>query len=196
MHGYSINAQSWEAASNFVGMIDYPKYGYLDRFSYLKQVLKRLDMEIKDELLEKPARLYTRRNSYSLFHDTPSAVRDAKQLRLNTAIVTTIPEYVFASALRPIRAFFDTIMTGRKTECEKSNPLMHKRTLETLEVRPDQAVIIGDDLLVDIKIPRKLGMRIILLDRSSNIETKPREADEKTATLTEALSIIEGWQKP
>jgi len=42
---------------------------------------------------------------------------------------------------------------------------------------PPQAVIVGDETLVDIKIPKALGMRTILLDRESKISKKPFEAD-------------------
>jgi hypothetical protein len=50
-------------------------------------------------------------------------------------------------------------------------------------------------LLVDIKIPKSLGMRTILLDRENKIPHKPREADERAETLTEAMIIVEKWHK-
>jgi len=84
-------------------------------------------------------------------------------------------------------------MTGYKGGCEKSNPLMHKKTLKELDVSPSQAVMIGDELLVDIKIPKSLGMHTILLDRLNVIREKPDEADAKARTLTEAMAIVEKW---
>jgi FMN phosphatase YigB (HAD superfamily) len=112
---------------------------------------------------------------------------------LKTAIVTTIPDFVFSSAIMPIRDYFDTVMTGRRAACEKSNPSMHKRTLEELETIPEQAVMIGDELLVDIKIPKRLGMHTILLDRLNEYKKKPHEADKKAKTLIEAMTIVEKW---
>lgn len=70
--------------------------------------------------------------------------------------MTTIPDFVFASAIKQVRGYFDTVMTGYKAHCEKSNPLMYEKTLEELNVSPSQAVMVGDELLVDIKTPRKL----------------------------------------
>ena len=192
-HGYEVYPQSWDAASHYVAMVDYPKHGYGDRQSFLKQVLRRLDLQVDGDTLKKLAQLYDRRNRYRLFSDATPAVRKAKQLELKTAIVTTIPDFIFKSAIEPIREFIDTIMTGRLASCEKSNPSMHEQTLEKLNTVPGQAVMIGDELLVDIKIPKKLGMHTILLDRSNEFKKKPHEADSKARTLIEAMNTVEKW---
>jgi len=193
-HGYRVYPQSWDAASYYVAMVDYPKHGYGDRQALLKQILRRLDVEVDSDTLKKLAQLYHRRNRYSLFSDAAPAVRKAKQLGLKTAIVTTIPDFAFSSAIKPIRDCFDTVMTGRRASCEKSDPSMHKQTLEELKTIPEQAVMIGDELLVDIKIPKKLGMHTILLDRPNEFKKKPPEADRKAKTLIEAMTVIEKWQ--
>lgn len=194
-HGCEVYPQSWDAASHYVGMIDYPKHGYSNRQAFLKQVLRRLDTQIDNESLQNLASLYDQRNVYTLFPDTTPAVLKAKQLGLKTAIVTTIPDFVFYSAIEPIKDCFDVIMTGYKAGCEKSNPVMHRKTLKELDVIPDQAVMIGDELLVDVKIPKKLGLRTILLDRKNTRQSKPDEADDKASTLTEAMTTVEKWHK-
>ena len=43
---------------------------------------------------------------------------------------------------------------------------------------------------VDIKIPKKLGMHTILLDRVHRFRKKPPEADEKVETLIEAIAVV------
>jgi FMN phosphatase YigB (HAD superfamily) len=194
--GYEIYPQSWDAACHFVGMVDYPKHGFNNRQAFLKQVFNRLDTEIDNDTLRELAELHDRRNKYSLFCDSVLTVREAKQQGLKTAIVTTIPDFVFVSAIEPIKVYLDIIMTGYRAGCEKSNPLMHKKTMEELDVSPGQTVMIGDELLVDIKIPKRLGMHTILLDRLNRIRQRPNEADEKAGTLTEAMTMIEKWRKP
>jgi len=189
--GYEVYPQSLNAASHFVGMVDYPKHGYNSWQAFLKQVFHRLDVEINSEALEELAKTYQQRNNYVLFPDAASAVKKAKQLSLKTAIVTTIARFIFHSAIMPIQQYFDTITTGYETGCEKSNPRMHRQTLRKLSVTPKEAIMIGDELLVDIRIPKKLGMRTILLDRKNEISNKPTEADIKVTTLTEAIAIVE-----
>jgi HAD superfamily hydrolase (TIGR01549 family) len=194
-HRCDVYPQSLDAASFYVSMIDYPKHGYADWGAYLKQVLRRLDVEIDSEMLKALAKLYAKRRSLTLFQDAPPAVRRAKALGLKTALVTTIAHFCFRSALAPIRECFDFIMTGYEAGCEKSNPKMHKLVLENLGVLPDAAVMIGDEPLVDIKIPKKMGMHTIFLDRRSKTRRKPNAADAKATTLPEAVAVIEKWLK-
>lgn len=194
-HGLEVYPQSWDAASHFVFMVDYPRHGYRIRQAFLKRALRRLGLAIDSDVLEKLAQLQEERNRYFFFPDTVQAVKRVRQLGLRTAIVTTIPDFAFAPAIEPIRNYFDSVMTGYKAGCEKSNPLMHKKTLKELNISPRQAVMIGDELLVDIKIPKNLGMRTILLDRKNEFSKKPPEADERTTTLTEAVAIVEEWQR-
>jgi FMN phosphatase YigB (HAD superfamily) len=101
--GYEVYPQSWDAAYHYTGMVDYPKHGYSNRRAFLKQVLRRLEVEVDSDTLEKLVQLYDRRNGYSLFSDATTALREAKQLGLKTAIVTTIPDFVFSSAITPVR---------------------------------------------------------------------------------------------
>jgi FMN phosphatase YigB (HAD superfamily) len=191
-HGYETYPQSWEAASHYVLMIDYPAHGYTSRQAFIRQVLRRLNVKVDSQTTLQLAKLQEQRDTYSLFPDVTTTITHAKRLNMRTAIVTTIPDYVVNKAVASIKTSFDVIMTGRKAGCEKSNPLMHKKTLAELAVPAEQAVMIGDELLVDVKIPKRLGMHTILLDRYAN-KTKPPEADEKVANLTEAMTIIEKW---
>jgi len=192
-HGYKVYPQSLDAASHYVGMIDYPKHGYDSWKAYLKQVLYRLDTKADTKTLKELAEIYEKHRSLTLFSDAASAVRKTKELGLKTAIVTTIAHFCFSQAIEPIQECFDVITTGYEARCEKSNPEMHKQTLKKLCVLPQEAVMIGDKLFVDIKIPKKLGMHTIQLDRAN--KTEPSEADATAATLTKAIDIVEKWQK-
>jgi len=49
--GYGVYPQSLDAASHYVSMIDYPKQGYDSWKAYLKQVLRRLDVEVDADTL-------------------------------------------------------------------------------------------------------------------------------------------------
>jgi len=109
-----------------------------------------------------------------------------------TAIVTTIARFKFQKALQPILPYLDTVITGYEARCEKSNPKMFKRTLEILNVRPSEAVMIGDDVPIDILIPKKLGMHTILLDREHKISGN-KFSDEVADDLIIAVKKIEAW---
>jgi len=193
-HGYEVYPQSWEAACHYVFMIDNPRHGYADRSAFLKQAFRRLRLKVDNQTTRRLAELQDQRDKYRLFPDVAPALTHARQLRMRTAIVTTIPDYVVNKAIAPIKKGFDLIMTGARAKCEKSNPMMHKKILAELSVPAKQAVMIGDEPLVDIKIPKQFGMHTILLDRQGN-KNKPPEADEKVTSLTEAMIFIEKWHR-
>jgi HAD superfamily hydrolase (TIGR01549 family) len=192
-HGYKVYPQSLDAASYYVGMIDYPKHGYDSWKAYLEQVFFRLGIEADEETLRELAEVYEKHRSLTLFSDAAPAVRRTKELGLKTAIVTTAAHFCFSMAIKPIQEYFDVVTTGYEAKCEKSNPDMHKQTLKKLGVLPQETIMIGDKLLVDIRIPRKLGMYTIQLDRTRKAR-KSSEADVIARTLSEAVDRIEKWQ--
>jgi putative hydrolase of the HAD superfamily len=124
-----------------------------------------------------------------LYSDASKALATAKEYQFKTAIVTTIARFKFETALLPIRHYIDVVMDGYEAGCEKTNPKMYKKTLETLNVAPSEAVMIGDDLEIDVMLPKKLGIKAILLDRESKVQHNT-VADAVVTDLNEAMEII------
>ncbi len=189
--GYEVYPQTFMAAWRFVAFIDYPKYGYKDFRSFLKRLLWRINVRVDKETLDGLAKLFER-SQFELFPDAIEAVKKAKGHGLKTAIVTTIARFKFQRALQPLLPCLDTVVTGYEARCEKSNPEMFRRTLEILNVRPSEAVMIGDDVPIDILIPKKLGIRTILLDREHKM-SESQSSDAVVENLIEAVKIIEAW---
>jgi len=119
-------------------------------------------------------------------------VKKAKEHELKTAIVTTIARFKFQKALQSLLPYLDTIVTGYETRCEKSNPKMFRRTLEILNVKPSEAVMIGDDVPIDILISKRLGIRTILLDREHRMGDS-QYPDAVAENLIEAMRMVEAW---
>lgn len=191
--GYEVYPQTFRAAWQFVAFIDYPKHGYKGYHSFLKRLLWRIKVKVDKEILNGLAKLYER-SQFELYPDALEAVKTVKQHELKTAIVTTIARFKFKEALQPLLPYLDAVITGYEVGCEKSNPRMFKRTLEILNVRPTAAVMIGDDVLIDIQIPNELGMHTVLLDR----EHKLSEAvcsDVVAVDLFKAVKTIKSWIK-
>jgi HAD superfamily hydrolase (TIGR01549 family) len=124
-----------------------------------------------------------------LYPDAAEAVKKAKNSGFKTAIVTTIAYFQFKKAVQPIRKYFDFIMTGYEAKCDKTNPKMYKKVLEILNVKPKEAVMIGDDEPTDILLPKRLGINAILLTRErKNVECQ--YADAIVSNLNEAIETI------
>jgi len=187
--GYEVSPQQFKAAWAFVAFIDYPKHGYASWRSYLKRVLRRLKVKVDEETLKELVKLF-RRSEHRLYPDATMAVVKIKNYGLRTAVVTTIARFMFEKATKPIKEYFDFICTGYEARCDKSNPKMYIKILETLRVKPDETVVIGDDLQYDVLLPKKLGIHTVLLDREmKNLGSSAPDAVIKD--LKEAVGIIE-----
>jgi FMN phosphatase YigB (HAD superfamily) len=187
-NGYEVYPQTFNTAWRVVAFIDYPKYGYRNCRQFLRRVLWRLKVKIDDSTLDGLVRLYEQ-SKFELYPDALKALANAKEHQFKTAVVTTIARFKFENALLPIRRYIDVVMDGYKAGCERTNPKMYKKTLETLKVAPSEAVMIGDDLEIDVMLPKRLGIHAMLLDREGKIGYNP-PADAVVRDLNEAVEII------
>lgn len=186
--GYEVSPQQLKAAWAFVSFIDYPKYGYKNWRSYFSRIFWRLKVKVNEETLNNIVGLLEGK-PYQLYPDAAGAVIKAKEKGFKTAIVTTIAYFQFKKAIQPIRNCFDFVMTGYEAGCDKTNPKMYRKVLEILNVKPEEAVMIGDDVTIDIILPKKLGINAILLNREGkNVECP--QADAVINNLNKAVETI------
>ena len=186
--GYEVSPQQLKAAWTFVSFIDYPKYGYKNWRSYFSKIFWRLKVKVNEETLSAIVKLLESK-PYQLYPDAAGAVIKARENGFKTAIVTTIAYFQFKKAIQPIRNCFDFIMTGYEAGCDKTNPKMYRKVLEILNARPEEAVMIGDDMPIDIILPKKLGINAILLNREGkNVECP--QADAVINNLNKAVETI------
>jgi putative hydrolase of the HAD superfamily len=186
--GYEVSSQQLRAAWAFVSFIDYPEYGYKNWHSYFSRIFWKLKVKVDEKTLSAIVKLLESK-PYQLYPDAAEAVIKAKEKGFKTAIVTTIAYFQFKKAIQPIRNYFDFIMTGYEAGCDKTNPKMYRKVLEILNVRPEEAVMIGDDVPIDIVLPKKLGINAVLLNRErKNVERSP--ADAVIHSLDEAVETV------
>jgi len=186
--GYEVSPQQLRAAWTFVSFIDYPKYGYRNWHSYFSKIFWRLKVRVDKETLNTIVKLLESK-PYQLYPDAAEAVIKAKKAGFKTAIVTTIAYFQFKKAVQPIKKYVDFIMTGYEAGCDKTDPRMYRRVLEILNVKPEEAVMIGDNAPIDIALPKRLGINAIFLDREGKNEECP-QADAIIKSLSEAVETI------
>jgi len=186
--GYEVSPQQLKAAWAFVSFIDYPKYGYKNWHSYFSKIFWRLKVKVDEKTLNAIVKLLESK-PYQLYSDVAEAVINTKESGFKTAIVTTIAYFQFKKAIQPIRDYFDFIMTGYEAGCDKTNPKMYRKVLEILNVKPQEAVMIGDNVPIDIILPKKLGINAILLNRERK-NVKCLHADAVVNSLNEAVETI------
>lgn len=186
--GYEVSPQQLKATWMFVAFVDYPKYGYRSWRSYFSRIFWRLKVRVDKGTLNELVKLLEH-SQYQLYPDAAGAVMKAKKNGLKTAIVTTIAYFQFKKAIEPIKKYFDFIMTGFEAGCDKTNPKMYKKVLEILNVKPEEAIMIGDDVPIDVLLPKRLNINAILLDRERK-NTKCKEAYAIVNNLDEAIETV------
>jgi HAD superfamily hydrolase (TIGR01549 family) len=186
--GYEVSPQQLHAAWAFVAFVDYPNHGYKNWRTYFSRIFWRLKVKVDKETLHTIAKLLESR-PYQLYPDATSAVIKAKTYGFKTGIVTTIAYFQFKKAVQPIKEYFDFIMTGYEAGCDKTNPRMYRKVLEILNVKPQEAVMIGDNVEIDVLLPKKLGINAILLDRDKR-NLRCEHADAVANDLNHAVETV------
>ena len=186
--GYEVSPQQLKAAWAFVSFIDYPKHGYKNWRSFFSRIFWRLRVKVDKETLDAIAKLLESK-PYQLYPDAAEAVLKAKRNGFKTAIVTTIAYFIFKKAVKPARKCFDFVMTGYEAGCDKTNPKMYRKVLKILKVKPREAIMIGDDVSIDILLPKRLGMCAILLDRQGK-NLRCECADAVVNDLDQAIETV------
>lgn len=164
--GYSIYPQTWSAALQFASVVDYPKHGYGSFSDLITQTMARLGTECDPATLNELTREYEK-EKWKLFPDAESGLRVLKDRGILTAIVTTIPRWRFEGYIAQLLPLLDKVVDGYTFGLEKSDPHIYSKTLEFLGVKASDAVMVGDEELTDVTVPKSIGMGALLLRREA-----------------------------
>ena len=124
-----------------------------------------------------------------LYDDVVPTVNTLRAKGIKTAVLTTVPSWLFTHVLRENKIKMDFICTAREAKAVKPNPKIYKCVLKTLHVKPEEALMVGDTPEIDIIPPKKLGMKAVMLCRDR--VTKVKQADYVIHSLTELPNIIQ-----
>jgi HAD superfamily hydrolase (TIGR01549 family) len=86
--------------------------------------------------------------------------------------------------------FFDAIVISGEINQRKPSPKIFERTLKALNVDSSKAVFVGDMLDLDIRGPKNVGMKTVLIERRSSKGGTDVKPDFTVKTLSELLTIL------
>ena len=89
-----------------------------------------------------------------------------------------------------LRKFFDAIVISGEINQRKPSPKIFERTLKALNVDSSKAVFVGDMLDLDIRGPKNVGMKTVLIERRSSKRDTDVKPDFTIKTLSELLTIL------
>jgi len=187
--GYAVYPQAWRHAFNFTVFMEYPRHGYGSHEALIGKALQLLEVEVDEGSIHELAELF-RANPFTLYGESIEAVEMAKRLGLKTAIATTTPKTFFVRGLGKVAGLIDFVCTGYEAGCEKSNPRMYRVIADRLGVEPSEAVVIGDNPVLDVVNPKKYGMKAIQIVKEG---VPSDQADGSASNVLEAVKLVERW---
>lgn len=186
--GYEIYPQSLQAAFHYVSVIEYPKRGFKGWRSYLSRVFYRLGYKLDDETMSGVIDMFNK-TRWVAFPDSFPALEKAKNAGLKTAIVSTIACFMYKKQLKDLLKSFNLIVDAYKCGCEKSNPRMYLYVLQQLGLEPEDVIMIGDNIYLDVVVPSKIGIDSILLVRHGAPPSYVKVAKNLEEAIDMALAL-------
>jgi putative hydrolase of the HAD superfamily len=121
-------------------------------------------------------REWERHENFSLYEDALPALEELRRHGLKIGLVTNgqrdLEEFVGHHGIE-----VDAMVGSRSHGRTKPHPSIFAAALRILEVRPEEAAMVGDSYEDDIEGARALGMRAILLDRDGLRPDEPERID-------------------
>ena len=132
-------------------------------------------------------REWERHENFSLYEDALPALEELRRHGLKVGLVTNgqrdLEEFVGHHGIE-----VDAMVGSRSHGRTKPHPSIFAAALRILEVRPEEAAMVGDSYEDDIEGARALGMQAILLDRDGLRPDEPERIDTLLA-LPAALGL-------
>jgi HAD superfamily hydrolase (TIGR01509 family) len=155
------NSNSWEDLGNEIIKLIFKKEN--------KEKGEKLSQFLKENL------------NYRLFDDA----KEVLDFPYQKAILTEAPHFLF-SHLNLERYF--QIFTPKETKFSKPDERAFLTVLNFFKVKPEDALMVGDEIERDLIPAKKLGMEVILIDR----ENKIKDAQiKKISSLKELKNLIQ-----
>lgn len=145
-----------------------------------QKLLGKFVPKTTQEIINKLANFYKENLVYQLFDDAKEIIN----LPYQKAILTNAAPFLFSNL--GLEKYFQ-IFTPRETKFAKPDPKAFLYPLEKFGVRPEQTIMIGDELDRDLIPAKNLGMEAILIDRENKIENSPVK---KITSLAELKTIL------
>ena len=141
-----------------------------------------LDMDYAELMKRYPHKL-------RVYPDTVPTLEWLKNEGYKLGVITSGPEYQrLKLELAGLSGYFDVIVTREDVKAIKPEPKIFLHALETLGVRPGEALMVGDSLSQDVYGAKNVGMTAVWINRDG--EPGYHMADYEIRTLHELRKIL------
>ena len=156
-------------------------FGYSQNWlDFCQRLVKKFLKKEDPKIIQTLANFYKENIVYKLHDD----VKEIIHLPVEKAILTDSPPFLLESlGLQK----FAKIFTPRETKFLKPDERVFLTVLENLNKKPEEALMVGDDIERDLLPAQKIGMQTMLIDRENKIKNSPFK---KINSLIELKNIL------
>ncbi len=111
------------------------------------------------------------------YKDAIAVLKSLRKKGYKLALVSNNPPFLDDTVEKELRLKkrFDVLTLSSKLHTLKPSPKLFRTALRKLKEKPQEAVMVGDNLYNDILPARRIGMQVILLDRKRKYAIKDKE---------------------
>ncbi len=162
-------------------------------FDIVHNVFYRVGMfERFDDFFERVFDVFEDPTSWRLFPETASTLACLKAQGLELGIISNFDTRLF-SVMRglDIADAFDTVTISSLAQAAKPAPKIFQLALEKHAVDPEEALHVGDSLRDDAEGAARVGLRALLLDRTSRVSASLPPGVSRITSLEEIPALLE-----
>ena len=185
----------------FTGWLDDPDHVQTPSELLVRDALATLDVAVEAQALAELTEIVFGMDIEMpvIPHDTVAALGELDRRGIVMGCVTnTITSHAgIEETLRRLGMlrYLRSVVTSTEMGRCKPHPSLFRRALDDLDVRPEEAVFVGDRLREDIGGAQAVGMRAVLtrqfrVDEADGVEARPSAVIRRLAELPDLLSTL------
>ena len=137
-------------------------------YQFHSRVLSLLGISVSRRILDSLFSIYLKHKTIYFYQDVDIVLKNLKQEKLKIGLISNANSLLPLIKLkeRSLDKYFNKICISSELGIRKPHPYIFKCVLDSLQIFPEEAVMVGDHFKLDIFGAKRLGMRAILIRRT------------------------------
>lgn len=138
-------------------------------FNSLEELVQELKPNTDISLNLHKNQIQSKIDSVQLYPETISVLKILKNNGLKLGLISNSAfNYKSPFYKLGLDKYFDIAIFSFEVGLQKPDPEIYKLLLDNLNIRPDEAIMVGDKFVEDVQAPQELGIKGILCSRDKN----------------------------
>jgi putative hydrolase of the HAD superfamily len=146
------------------------KIALTENFNTLEEYIKRINPQSKKELGDYKKKLKQEINSTKIYPETISTLDFLYEQKIKLGLISNLSSpYKKPFFTLCLERYFDVVVFSCDVGYKKPDKEIYENCIENLKILPKKTLMVGDNPLLDVKIPKeKIGINALYLNRKEN----------------------------